>query len=444
MELDSFILLIGKVLLITGLVMLNGFFVAAEFALVKIRDTQLDPLVQKGHRRAKLARRIISNLDTYISTTQLGITLAGLALGALVAPVYEALLSPFFLWLGVGDLQLRNGVAVVFGFFVNTFLLIVMGELAPKALAIRKTLPTTLWVAQPLILFNHISYPFIWVLNQSAQWVLRQVGIKPVTESESSHSQEELRLMYASSQRHLHTSRIEREIVLNAMDLPHRVVREVMRPRQQIVGLSTENSIAQCLEIAEKTRYSRFPLCEAGDLDRTLGVIHIKDIYAMRMKAISGADLAIAARKIIYVPESARLEKVLQLMLDRRLHIAIVVDEYGGTVGLLSLENIIEELVGQIQDEFDQETPLSQKTGENTWQLDGALPLHGLSDILGRLPEHEEVATVSGLVTLRCGGFPKVGDTVRLGSWELKVQAMDGLRVSRLTLTKLPEDAAEI
>jgi CBS domain containing-hemolysin-like protein len=444
MGIDDFILLIGKILLIAGLVLFNGFFVAAEFALVKIRDTQLDPLVQKGHRRAKLARRVISNLDTYISTTQLGITLVGLILGALVSPVYATLLNPIFEWVSLADPQTRNGIALVFGFFINTFLLIVMGELAPKALAIRKTLPTALWVAQPLILFNHVSYPFIWVLNHSSQWVLRQVGIAPVTEDESIHSQEELRLMFISSQRHLHTSRIEREIVLNAMDLPGRIVREVMRPRQEIVGLSTENSIAECLQIAEKTRYSRYPLCEAGNLDHTLGVLHIKDIYAMRMKAISAADLAPAARKILYVPESARLEKVLQMMLERRLHIAIVIDEYGGTIGLVSLENIIEELVGQIQDEFDQETPLSKKTGENTWQLDGALTLHGLSDILGQPPEHEEVATVSGLVTLRCGGFPKVGDAIRFGPWELKVQSMDGLRVSSLTLTKLPEDNAEI
>jgi len=444
MGIDDFILLIGKILLIAGLVLFNGFFVAAEFALVKIRDTQLDPLVQKGHRRAKLARRVISNLDTYISTTQLGITLVGLILGALVSPVYATLLNPIFEWVSLADPQTRNGIALVFGFFINTFLLIVMGELAPKALAIRKTLPTALWVAQPLILFNHVSYPFIWVLNHSSQWVLRQVGIAPVTEDESIHSQEELRLMFISSQRHLHTSRIEREIVLNAMDLPGRIVREVMRPRQEIVGLSTENSIAECLQIAEKTRYSRYPLCEAGNLDHTLGVLHIKDIYAMRMKAISAADLAPAVRKILYVPESARLEKVLQMMLERRLHIAIVIDEYGGTIGLVSLENIIEELVGQIQDEFDQETPLSKKTGENTWQLDGALTLHGLSDILGQPPEHEEVATVSGLVTLRCGGFPKVGDAIRFGPWELKVQSMDGLRVSSLTLTKLPEDNAEI
>jgi CBS domain containing-hemolysin-like protein len=444
MVIDDFILLIGKILLIAGLVLFNGFFVAAEFALVKIRDTQLDPLVQKGNRRAKLARRVVSNLDTYISTTQLGITLVGLILGALVSPVYATLLNPVFEWVGLADPQTRNGIALVFGFFINTFLLIVMGELAPKALAIRKTLPTALWVAQPLILFNHVSYPFIWVLNHSSQWVLRQVGIAPVSEAESIHSQEELRLMFISSQRHLHTSRIEREIVLNAMDLPGRIVREVMRPRQEIVGLSTENSIAECLQIAEKTRYSRYPLCEAGNLDHTLGVLHIKDIYAMRMKTISAADLAPAARKILYVPESARLEKVLQMMLERRLHIAIVIDEYGGTIGLVSLENIIEELVGQIQDEFDQETPLSKKTGENTWQLDGALTLHGLSDILGQPPEHEEVATVSGLVTLRCGGFPKIGDAIRFGPWELKVQSMDGLRVSSLTLTKLPEDNAEI
>src|SRR5438876_9436810 len=156
-----------------------------------------------------------------------------------------------------------------------------------------------------------------------------------------------------------------------------------MRPRKEIIFLDTEASMTECLEVAEKTRYSRFPLCEKGDLDKTLGVIHIKDLYAMRLKARSGTDLASAARKLIYVPETARLEKLLQLFLERKLHLAIVVDEYGGTVGLVTLENVLEELVGQIQDEFDQEKPLLVKTDERTWEVDGTLPLHELGDVLG-------------------------------------------------------------
>ena len=177
--------------------------------------------------------------------------------------------------------------------------------------------------------------------------------------------------------------RLGRDIVLNALDLRQRIVREVMRPRQEIVALDTEASMAECLDVAEKTRYSRFPLCEGGDLDKTLGVVHIKDLYAMRIKARTGADLLPVARKLIYVPETARLEKLLQLFLERKLHLAIVVDEYGGTVGLVTLENILEELVGQIQDEFDQEKPLLVRASETTWEAAGALPLHELEELIG-------------------------------------------------------------
>src|SRR5437879_1002829 len=205
-----------------------------------------------------------------------------------------------------------------------------------------------------------------------------------------------------------------------------------MRPRQEITFLDTEASIAECLEVAEKTRYSRFPLCEAGDLDKTLGVIHIKDLYALRNRAQSGGELRSAARKLIYAPETARLEKLLQLFLERKLHFAIVVDEYGGTVGMVTLENILEELVGQIQDEFDQEKPLVVKSGEQTWEVMGQLPLHELSELVQENLQAEGVATASGWVTHRLGGFPKVGDAVPVGLFQVSVEAVDGLRVARL------------
>ncbi len=224
--------------------------------------------------------------------------------------------------------------------------------------------------------------------------------------------------------------------MLNALDLRHRVAREVMRPRQEIVLLDTEASIAECLDVAEKTRYSRFPLCEGGDLDKTLGVVHIKDLYAMRIKARSGADLLPAARKLIYVPETARLEKLLQLFLERKLHLAIVVDEYGGTLGMVTLENILEELVGQIQDEFDQEKPLLLQRDENTWEVDGALPLHDLEELVGQNLSEEGITTTSGWVTQRLGGFPKRGDALKLGFFELRVESMEGPRVAQLKLTR--------
>ena len=215
--------------------------------------------------------------------------------------------------------------------------------------------------------------------------------------------------------------------MLNALDLRRRVAREVMRPRQEIVALDTEASIAECLDVAEKTRYSRFPLCEGGDLDKLLGVVHIKDLYAMRIKARNGADLLPAARKLIYVPESARLEKLLQFFLERKLHLAIVVDEYGGTLGMVTLENILEELVGQIQDEFDQEKPLLTRTGENVWEAAGTLPLARAGGAGGRTARRRRASPpLSGWVTQRLGGFPKAGDVLTVGACELRVEEMDG------------------
>jgi len=435
----SYIEIILKILLVLGLVALNGFFVAAEFALVKIRETQLDALAAKGHRRAKVARHIISNLNSFLSATQLGITMASLGLGWAGEPIFTALLSPLLVSLHVGSEAMRHSISFAVGFSALTFLHITAGELAPKWTAIQHPLPVALWVAQPLKWFYLASYPFGWVLNRAAQWLLRQVGIEPVMESKGVHSEEELRLLVDTSQQHGGATILGRDIVLNALDLRRRVSREVMRPRQEIVALDTEATMAECLEVAEKSRYSRFPLCEGGNPDKTLGVVHIKDLYAVRLKARTGADLAPVARKLVYVPETARLEKLLQLFLERKLHLAIVVDEYGGTMGLVTLENILEELVGQIQDEFDQEKPLLAQTNETTWEVSGALPLHDLEELVGEPLREEGITTVSGWVTHRLGGFPKVGDTLTVGTCELRVEEMEDRRVARLKLTKRAE-----
>jgi CBS domain containing-hemolysin-like protein len=436
MNWDAVISVTLRILAVIILVLLNGFFVAAEFALVKVRDTQLESLKNRGNRRARVAEFILQRLDSFLSAAQLGITLASLGLGWIGEPVFTTLLHPVFGWLQIQSHEVQRLLAFIIGFSAITFLHISAGEQAPKWLAIQKPLPTTLWVAYPMLWFYRVSYPLVVILNRTSQWLLRKAGLEPASESQRDHSEEELRLLLATSQRQTGASVLGRDIVLNALDLRRRIVREVMRPRQEITSFDTGATIAECLEIAEKTRYSRFPLCEGGDVDRMLGVVHIKDLFAMRLKARTGADLLAVARKLIYVPETARLEKLLQLLLERRLHMAIVVDEYGGTIGLVTLENILEELVGQIQDEFDQEKPLLQRTSETAWEVAGALPLHELEELTGQTLQEEGITTVSGWVTHKLGGFPKPGDTLNIGSYELRVEQMDGMRVSQLDLVK--------
>ena len=420
-----------NLLAVALLVLLNAFFVAAELAFVRIRDTQLDALAAKGNRRAKMARHISAHIDAYISATQFGITLASLGLGVVIEPVFRDLLNPLFRLLEINSDHAQRVIAIGVGFFVNCYLLIVAGELVPKAIAIRRTLQTSLWTAGPLNWFYRFSFPFIWLLHRSSQFVVRRLGIS-AEDLRSVHSEEELRLMFTSAP----GAAGGRNIILNALDLRHRVAREVMRPRHEITAFNMDAGYAECLALAEKTRYSRFPLCEGGDLDKTRGIVHIKDLYALRDRAQAAAELLPVARPLIYAPETARLEKLLQLFLERKLHLAIVVDEYGGTVGIVTLENVLESLVGQIQDEFDQEKSELTVVGENIWEAAGTLPLHELEKIIGETQHEEVVATASGWMTQRLGGFPKAGDVLAIGACELRVEEMDGPRVARLKITR--------
>ena len=420
-----------KLLAVAALVLFNAFFVAAELAFVRIRDTQLATLAEKGNRRARTARHIVAHIDAYIGATQFGITLASMALGVLVEPVFRALLDPLFPLLKITNEHTQGTIAIVVGFFVNCYLLIIAGELVPKAIAIRRTLQTSLWVASPLNWFYRISYPFIWVLHRSSQIVLRWLGFAG-GELSDRHSEEELRVVLGAAQ----GSAERRDLILNALDLRHRTAREVMRPRNEVVFFDSTATIAECLALAEKTRYSRFPICENGDLDKTLGVVHIKDLYALRDRAKTAADLLPAARPLFYLPETARLDGLLRRFLARKSHFAVVVDEFGGTVGIVTLENAIEALVGQIQDEFDMEKSELVHLGENVWEAAGTLALRELEKIIGIVPHDENTTTASGWVTEKLGGFPRAGDLVAFGNFELRVEEMDGPRVGKLKVTR--------
>jgi CBS domain containing-hemolysin-like protein len=435
---NNVIVMALRLLAVAALVLMNAFFVTAELAMVRIRDSQLAALPARRSRRARMARHILAHLDAYIGATQFGITLASLGLGMAVEPVFNGLLSPVFHLLGVTSEPIRHNVALGVGFITNCYLLIVAGELVPKAVAIRRTLPAALLTAGPLVWFYRISFPFIWLLNYSSRTVVTWLGVATDGRQEA-QSEEELRVILGAAE----GSPYHRNLILNALDLHHRTAREVMRPRNEVTVLDAAASVADCIGIAEKTRYSRFPICEGGDPDKTLGVIHIKDLYASRDRAATAADLLPLARKFVCVPETARLERLLRRFLEKKSHFALVVDEFGGTLGIVTLENVIEALVGQIQDEFDAEATQFVRQSDNVWEVSGTLPVHDLESIIGTFPRDEGVTTASGWITQRLGGFPKTGDTCPAGDYELHVEAMDGLRVARLKIIRLkPPDAA--
>lgn len=430
-----------KFLAVGVLVLLNGFFVAAEFALVKLRATQLSSLIEEGHRRAKMAEHLLTHLDAYLSAAQLGITLASLGLGWIGEPIFFTLLEPVFDWIGLDEHRheaIRHSIAFGIGFTFITFLHIVVGEMAPKSLAIRKPLGTAIWVAYPFHWFYVTMKPFILALNHSALWMLRLVGIEAADGHDTEHSEEELRLLIESAHPSGGKRDLGREIILSAMDLRERVAREVMKPRQEIVVLDTKMPMEECLNFVTNSQYSRYPLCVEGEVDRAIGVVHIRDIISQRNQAREAGDLAPLSRKIIYVPPTARLEKLLELFIERKLHMAMVVDEFGGTEGLVTLENVLEELVGQIQDEFDQEQPLVTQLDENTWELNGDFPLHELEELVDEEFEEEEISTTSGYFTHRLGSFPGIGDEIEIGDFRLRVLELDGPTVDKLRLERKP------
>src|SRR5256884_7158925 len=350
---DPPVILIAKLVTVGALVILNGFFVVAEFALVKIRDSQLKTLADEGVRQAVLVKQIRDNLNAYLSACQVGITAASLGLGWLGEPFLARMLQPFFAIAGIESQAVIKSISFALAFSAITFLHIVLGEQAPKILAIRKAMPAALFVSAPLRYFYAIFKPAIWFLNAASNWVLRHIlRVEPIAEGELAHSEEELRLILRESEKSAEVTPLGRELVFNVLDLRDRVVRDIMTPRGEIVYLDLEDDFETNVKNAIESRHTRFPLCREN-LDNTIGLVHIKELVPMMRDP--HPDLLKIRRELIPVPEMMPLEKLLNLFLTRHAHLAVAVDEYGGTVGMVTLENVIEEIVGDIQDEFDYE-----------------------------------------------------------------------------------------
>lgn len=428
--------------LVLFFVLLNAFFVAAEFAIVKVRSTQLDTLVDEGHAGAKIARRALKNLDGYLSATQLGITLASIALGMIGEPYVARVIQPLMWKLGVTSDTVISSVSIGIGFGVVTFLHVVLGELTPKSLAIRKSLATTLIISAPLHFFYVLFKPAIWILNGAANWLLKVLfRLEPASESELAHSEEELRHIVAESQKSKEVTETEKDILLNALALNDRCVRDVMTPRNQVVSLDAGDSFEANLKVAVEHKHTRYPLVE-GHLDHSLGLIHIKDMLGLVGQP--APDLRKIKRELPMVPEMMPIDKLLRFFLDRHVHIALAVDEYGGTVGVVTLDNVLEEIVGDIQDEFDQESSEFRRVNADEFIVEGTLNLYELAEKAGLEIESEEVTTIGGYVTHLLGRLPKVGEQVVIEGYEVTTTKADARRVQLLHFRRLePEAAAE-
>jgi CBS domain containing-hemolysin-like protein len=437
---DSPILVVGKLVTVSVLVLLNGFFVAAEFALVKIRSSHLDILAAQGSKRAALVRGIKANLNAYLSACQVGITMASLGLGWLGEPFLARMLQPFFAFAGIESSTVIKSISFALAFLAITFLHIVLGEQAPKILAIRKAMAAALFVSPLLRLFYVIFKPAIWFLNASSNWVLRRLfHIELMAEGELAHSEEELRLIVRESEKSAEVTPLGRELVFNVLDLRDRVVRDIMTPRGEIVYFNLEDGFEANVKKAIESRHTRFPLCREN-LDNTIGLIHIKELLALMRS--EHPDLLKIKRDLIPVPEMMPLEKLLKLFLSKHAHLALVVDEFGGTVGMVTMENVLEELVGDIQDEFDSEKEEFRKISASEFTVDGALGLYELNELAKLELESADVSTVGGYVTHLLGHLPKQGEQVEIDNYLVTVSQSDGRRVNQLHFKKLSSNTA--
>lgn len=407
--------------------------------MVRVRKTRLEELSLQGNRRARLALKVVSSFDSYLGATQLGITLASLGLGWLGEPAVAALIAPLVYQYFPGSLWLVHTLSVAIGFTIITFLHIVLGELVPKALAFQRAEALALFSVWPLYIFHKVGYPVIVLFNKTARAIMALLGIKPATDAELAHSEEELRMIVSASHRGGVLDQMESELIDNVFDFADRLAREVMVPRQDMVCLFTDDPFEENLRVVRETGHTRYPLC-VEDKDHVIGMIHIRDLMDLDMCGPGEKDLRTVMREILVVPEGMSVARLLQAMRRKRTHLAVVADEYGGTAGLVALEDVLEEIVGDIQDEHDAVGEADiQRLPDGCYEFDGRVLLDDVVELLNiRLEEHEE-DTLGGYIFGLLGRRPEIGDEVNIGDYRFTVLQVNGFRVVRVKAQPLAE-----
>lgn len=425
---------IVNLVLVFVLVFANAFFVISEFSIVKIRRTKLEELAQTGSKRAKIGLKINEHLNTYLSAIQLGITLASLGLGWIGEPAVSKLLEAIFsAWFADNQVLLHSlSFGIAFGFI--TLLHVVLGELVPKSLAIQDTERYALIIAPALYTFNRLFAPFIWVFDHVTIGILKLMGVKPSDEIADAHSEEEIKLIIDASQKGGIIDDTEGEIIQNAICFSETCAHEIMIPRQDMKCIYKNCSYNEVMDFVRKHNHTRFPLCDK-DKDHIVGMVHIRDILEHPEDKDAKDFLNRLSRNILFVPENHSISDILHQMMLKHIHLAIVVDEYGGTAGMLSMEDILEELVGDILDEHDDVSNVPMKQiDDKSCECDGLYLIEDAYDIM-KLPHFEpEESTIGGYVFGLIGREPKVGDMAEDDYCRYEVMAVDNMRITRVKI----------
>ena len=429
--------IIAKIIAALLLVAMNAFFVLAEFAIVKVRRTRLEELAKQGNRMAKSALKIVHNLDSYLSAIQLGITLASLALGWLGEPAVARLIAPVIGRATAYNVVLTHTVSFAVAFAFITLLHVVLGELTPKSIAIQKSERMSLLVAYPLLIFHKLTYPVVHVFNRIAALCLKLVDMTPGENQENAHTEEELRMIVNASHSDGILNDTEGQILDNIFSFSNKSVREVMAPRTDMVCLYLDDSYEDSVKIVMETAFTRFPLCRTNK-DNIIGMIHMRDILENEIRGNRAKELEKLAKEALFVPETMNISNLMQLMRKRHIHLAVVVDEYGGTAGLISLEDILEEIVGDIHDEYDEiELPDIKEIEPSVYEINGQTPQTEVEKLLNINLNNQEDETIGGYVFSLLGRKPEQGDAVLVNGYKFEVTSVDHIRIDKLKVSRI-------
>lgn len=423
-----------NILLVIFLVFLNGFFVATEFAMVKVRKSRIETLELEGNKRAKNTLIVIKDLNSYLSACQLGITLASLGLGWIGEPAVLKLLMPIFNLFNL-PASAAHSVAFIIAFSIITGCHIVFGELVPKSLAIISSEKIALSTASPLIFFYKLTYPVMWIFNHSTNWILKIFGLSQIDEHEAVHTDEEIKLLVEESYNHGLVDKTELTLVDNIFDFSNKTVKEIMVPRTDITNIFIEDSFDDIISYTLNEQLTRYPVCKENK-DNVIGFIHIKDLYRQKIEG-NNQDIKNIIREIKLVTESMLISELLRIFKKEKVQVALVIDEYGGTSGLVTIEDILEEIVGEIQDEFDEEEEAIIKTEDNTYIVDGKVLIEDISQLLYIDINNENIDTIGGWAYSQLDLYPKVNDKFIYKNYEFIILKCNRKRINKLLIKRI-------
>ncbi|MHC1684470.1 MAG: hemolysin family protein [Clostridiaceae bacterium] len=421
-----------NIIIVLLLVFMNAFFVAAEFAVVKVRKSRIETIFLEGNKNAKHTLKVIKDLNSYLSACQLGITLASLGLGWIGEPAVSKMLTPLFNLFNLSENTIHS-ISFILGFAIITGLHIVLGELVPKSLAIISSEKIAMSTSLPLIMFYNLTYPIMWAFNSTTNLILKTFGFSQVDEHDAAHTDEEIKLLVEESYKHGLIDKTELTFVDNIFDFSEKTVKDIMIPRTDMACIFIEDSFKEIIDFALEEELTRYPVCKESK-DNIIGFVHIKDLYKQKIQGNN--TISNIVREIKYVPESLSISELFKVFQKEKAQMAIIIDEYGGTSGLITVEDILEEIVGEIQDEFDEEFDEVRKTDEGNYIIDGKVLIEDVSELVDIKIETENIDTIGGWIYSQLKSYPQINEKIIYKGYEFIIIKCDRRRISKILIKK--------